>query len=86
MCYVLNKSAQSVYPIENEGKNERDKNETEETTVRGHQKVIVTEKEPILEALEKCGWVQAKAARYLGMTVRQLNYRIAKLNIKIKKI
>ena len=86
MCYVLNNPAQSVYPIENEEQNERVKNDTEEITVRDHQKVNASEKDHILEALEKCGWVQAKAARYLGMTVRQLNYRIAKLNIKIKKI
>ncbi|ADC89058.1 transcriptional regulator, NifA subfamily, Fis Family [Thermocrinis albus DSM 14484] len=45
-----------------------------------------SERDIIIEALEKCGYVQAKAARYLGMTVRQLNYRIKKYGIKIKKI
>ncbi len=45
-----------------------------------------TEKGRIIAALEKAGWVQAKAARLLGMTVRQLNYRIQKYNIEIKNL
>lgn len=40
----------------------------------------------VIAALEKFGWVQAKAARFLNMTVRQINYRIQKYNIIIKKI
>ncbi|MCX7760402.1 MAG: hypothetical protein N2Z81_04370 [Hydrogenothermaceae bacterium] len=44
------------------------------------------EKDRIIKALEKTGWVQAKAARILGMTVRQLNYRIQKYNIEVKKL
>lgn len=43
-------------------------------------------KEEVLEALEACGWVQAKAARYLGLTTRQLNYRIKKYNIYVKRL
>ncbi|HAL85824.1 MAG TPA: hypothetical protein DCM31_02425 [Deferribacteraceae bacterium] len=39
-----------------------------------------------MDALEKTGWVQAKAARLLGMTVRQINYRIMKFGIEVKKI
>ncbi|MGD9807806.1 MAG: nif-specific transcriptional activator NifA [Deferribacterales bacterium] len=44
------------------------------------------ERERVVQALEKAGWVQAKAARMLDMTVRQMNYRIKKYNIKVKKI
>ncbi|ADD67815.1 transcriptional regulator, NifA subfamily, Fis Family [Denitrovibrio acetiphilus DSM 12809] len=44
------------------------------------------ERERVVQALEKAGWVQAKAARMLDMTVRQMNYRIKKFNIKVKKI
>ncbi|MBB5021616.1 nif-specific transcriptional activator NifA [Desulfurispira natronophila] len=40
----------------------------------------------IIQALEEAGWVQAKAARLLGVTVRQLNYRIKKYDIEIRKI
>ncbi|MCX8083318.1 MAG: nif-specific transcriptional activator NifA [Calditerrivibrio sp.] len=66
---------------------EREHQETEsQQEIREHKRVLTSEKDLILEALEKCGWVQAKAARYLGMTIRQLNYRISKLNIEIKKI
>ncbi len=40
----------------------------------------------ILETLERCGWVQAKAARLLGLTVRQLGYRIQKYGIELRKL
>ncbi|PLX66608.1 MAG: hypothetical protein C0602_11080 [Denitrovibrio sp.] len=44
------------------------------------------ERERVVQALEKAGWVQAKAARMLNMTVRQMNYRIKKFDITVKKI
>jgi Nif-specific regulatory protein len=44
------------------------------------------EKQRLIEALKKNGWVQARTARELGMTVRQINYRIEKFGIKIKKL
>ena len=40
----------------------------------------------VIEALEHGGWVQARAARLLGMTPRQIAYRILTLNIEVKKI
>jgi len=43
------------------------------------------EQEQIVGALERCGYVQAKAARLLGMTVRQLGYRIRKYNIPLER-
>lgn len=39
------------------------------------------EKRRILDALEKTGWVQAKAARVLGITSRQIGYKIKKYNL-----
>jgi Nif-specific regulatory protein len=36
------------------------------------------EKSSILDALEKAGWVQAKAARLLGLTPRQIGYKMKK--------
>ncbi|MCD8552438.1 sigma 54-interacting transcriptional regulator [Seleniivibrio sp.] len=45
-----------------------------------------SDKTQLLLALQKAGWVQAKAARMLNMTVRQVNYRIAKYGIEVKKI
>ena len=39
------------------------------------------EKVNIMDALEKTGWVQAKAARLLGITPRQIGYKITKYKI-----
>jgi Nif-specific regulatory protein len=44
------------------------------------------ERERVIAALEESGWVQAKAARLLGMTPRQIAYRIQTLNIKVRQI
>jgi Nif-specific regulatory protein len=43
------------------------------------------QKQQIIDALEKCGWVQAKAARLLGITPRQIGYAIAKHGIDVKR-
>ncbi|HKM54172.1 MAG TPA: sigma 54-interacting transcriptional regulator [Isosphaeraceae bacterium] len=45
----------------------------------------IDERERIVSALECAGWVQAKAARLLGMTPRQIAYRIQQFNIKMQK-
>ena len=44
------------------------------------------ERDRVIAALEQAGWVQAKAARLLGMTPRQIGYRIQTLNIKVRQI
>ncbi len=44
------------------------------------------ERERVIAALEQSGWVQAKAARLLDMTPRQIAYRIQTLNINLKQI
>jgi Nif-specific regulatory protein len=44
------------------------------------------ERERVIAALEQAGWVQAKAARLLGMTPRQVAYRVRMLNIKVRRI
>jgi Nif-specific regulatory protein len=43
------------------------------------------ERERVIAALEQAGWVQAKAARLLNMTPRQIAYRIQTLNIKVRQ-
>ncbi|MBF0610297.1 MAG: nif-specific transcriptional activator NifA [Magnetococcales bacterium] len=40
------------------------------------------EKERVIQALRKSGWVKAKAARLLGLTPRQIAYRIKIFNIE----
>ncbi len=44
----------------------------------------IDERERVIAALEMSGWVQAKAARLLGMTPRQIAYRIQTLGIEVK--
>ena len=44
------------------------------------------ERERVIAALERSGWVQAKAARLLGMTPRQIAYRIQIMNIQVKQL
>jgi len=44
------------------------------------------ERERVIAALEEAGWVQAKAARLLNLTPRQIAYRIKTLNIKVRRI
>jgi Nif-specific regulatory protein len=44
------------------------------------------ERERVIAALEQAGWVQAKAARLLNMTPRQIAYRIQTLRIKVRQI
>jgi Nif-specific regulatory protein len=44
------------------------------------------ERERVIAALEQAGWVQAKAARLLDMTPRQIAYRIQILKIKMRQI
>lgn len=47
---------------------------------------ISNERDRVIAALERTGWVQAKAARLLNMTPRQISYRLKKLNIPLHKI
>ncbi|RFD19840.1 nif-specific transcriptional activator NifA [Komagataeibacter melaceti] len=43
------------------------------------------QREELIEAMETAGWVQAKAARILGLTPRQIGYALRKNGISIKK-
>ncbi len=44
------------------------------------------QRERLVRVMEKAGWVQAKAARMLGMTPRQIGYALRKHNIEIKRL
>jgi len=44
-----------------------------------------SERARLLDAMEKSGWVQAKAARMMGLTPRQIGYALRKHGIEIKK-
>jgi Nif-specific regulatory protein len=43
------------------------------------------DRDRLIEAMEMSGWVQAKAARLMGLTTRQLGYALRKHEIPIKK-
>jgi Nif-specific regulatory protein len=43
------------------------------------------ERERLIWAMEQCAWVQAKAARLLRVTPRQLGYALRKYNIEVHK-
>ncbi len=43
------------------------------------------QRQHLVDALEKSGWVQAKAARLLGITPRQIGYAILKYGIDVKR-
>ena len=44
-----------------------------------------SERERLVDAMERAGWVQAKAARLLGLTPRQMGYALRKHGIEIKR-
>jgi Nif-specific regulatory protein len=45
----------------------------------------LTERDRLIEAMDRAGWVQAKAARILGLTPRQVGYALKKYEIEIKE-
>lgn len=61
---------------------------TEQTSSQPAEHVVPassTERERLIAALEQSGWVQAKAARMLNISPRQMGYALLKYNIDIKK-
>jgi Nif-specific regulatory protein len=44
-----------------------------------------SDRERLIDVMESVGWVQAKAARVLGLTPRQVGYALRKYDIPIKK-
>ncbi|MER8594763.1 nif-specific transcriptional activator NifA [Mesorhizobium sp. M1182] len=45
----------------------------------------LTERDRLIDAMDKAGWVQARAARILGLTPRQIGYALRRHGIKVKK-
>ncbi|MEI6558598.1 MAG: nif-specific transcriptional activator NifA [Rhodospirillaceae bacterium] len=48
--------------------------------------LALPQRQRLIRAMEKAGWVQAKAARLLDLTPRQLGYALRKYNIEIKRL
>jgi len=51
----------------------------------GHDDKPHGERERLIWAMERCGWVQAKAARLLNITPRQMGYALQKHSIEVRK-
>ncbi len=51
----------------------------------GHPGARADERSRVLQALQRSGYVQAKAARLLGLSVRQLRYRVLKYDIALER-
>ena len=43
------------------------------------------ERDRLVWAMEQCGWVQAKAARLLNITPRQMGYALKKYDIEVRR-
>jgi Nif-specific regulatory protein len=52
----------------------------------GNDPANLTERERLIDAMEKSGWVQAKAARLLGLTPRQIGYSLKKFKVELKSL
>ena len=48
--------------------------------------LLAYERQVIIAALKACGGVQAQAARRLGLSRSNLNYRISRLGIQFREI
>ena len=46
---------------------------------------LLSERDRLIEAMEQCGWVQAKAARQLNLTPRQISYALKKHHIDVRR-
>jgi Nif-specific regulatory protein len=44
----------------------------------------MSERDRLIDAMERTGWVQAKAARLLGLTPRQIGYALKKHDVEVK--
>jgi Nif-specific regulatory protein len=51
----------------------------------GNENEDASERKRLVDAMERSGWVQAKAARILRLTPRQMGYALRKHNIEIKR-
>lgn len=45
-----------------------------------------SERARLVWAMEQCGWVQAKAARLLNLSSRQIGYALKKYNVRVKRL
>ena len=68
-------------PLLNNTSAEKDRLSCKETGLSSLKKI---EKSKLEETLRECGWVQASAAKKLGITPRQIGYKIKKYGIRLE--
>ncbi len=78
----INQSRQSGAPAENQPDITPQQTETDHTASASQLSLEDSERHAIKQALEQTRWNQAAAARLLGLSARQLRYRIKKLQIE----
>jgi len=54
-----------------------------DSSIRPYQRVAASESESLLEAVRRCGGNKTRAALSLGLTPRQLRYRLKKLGLEV---
>ena len=59
--------------------------ESQEPTSHSEDGKPEGERERLIWAMERCGWVQAKAARLLKISPRQMGYALQKYDIEVRK-
>ena len=89
-CFSLSlrsygKSARPVIPIISELVAEPEFREAPPDFENSEPSSFSSERERLIWAMEQCGWVQAKAARLLKLTSRQMGYALQKHKIEIKR-
>ena len=54
-------------------------------TAPGQEPAPDDERGRLVWAMQQCGWVQAKAARLLGITPRQIGYALRKYDVQVRR-
>ncbi len=57
----------------------------DDAAVAGESGQADNQRERLVKAMEKAGWVQAKAARMLNLTPRQMGYALKKHGIEVRR-
>ena len=80
----LRQPAPEMPPASEDLTEAHDEMESADGHPEGHKPV--SERDRLMWAMERCGWVQAKAARLLNLTPRQMGYALKKYNIELKRL
>lgn len=83
---MINQSSMQTPPTSTLNIHQETPQVTAKQVVPSISESVDDERQRVINALEQSGWVQAKAARLLGMSPRQIAYRIQTMNIHVRRI